>query len=187
MKAHLALLVAVALVLNGCVSFVYRVVEPPGVPSLIADQHVVLHYPPLEYQLSKSDNRLLMTINNPTEDRITLLGNASVVVDPNGLSHPIRTQVIGPHSYTGFYLPPPARYVAYPDYWWGYGWGGWYGPYGPYGPYWGPYYGPPPVSYARITTPFDWTWKTGPARLTLTYQSKTNVFEHRFEIVREEK
>jgi hypothetical protein len=187
MKVQFTVLAAAAMLLSGCTTYVYRIVQPPDAPHLVADQPVGIHYDPLDYQLSRDHDRLAMLISNPTEERIALLGFRSYVVDPQGESHPVQGMAIGPHSFGRLSLPPPAVLVPYTDYWsWGWGWGwGWHGWYDPYwGPY-GGYVGPPPVSYARIPTPFDWSWKTGAARFRFAYERNTNFFEHDFEIVRE--
>jgi len=188
MKTYLLPLVLAAVCVAGCRTYDYRVVQPPGVPGVIADQPVIVHYDPLDYRLSRQRNRLNVRINNPSEDRIILTGNKSFVVDPQGESHPIRGRPIGPHSYVWLSLPPVPITYAYPDYGWGPGWGvgmgwGWYDPF--WGPFYGGYWGPPPVSYYQIVTPYDWTWKTGPVRLRLTYDRNGKTFEHDFEIVRE--
>ncbi len=128
-----------------------------------------------------------MRIINSTTLPVVLDGARSYVVDPEGESHPVRTHVMAPNSYTRMLLPPVPFMIAYPDYYAGRAWGwGW----GPYDPFWGPFYGPaffgpPPVSYARVLTRYDWQWKTGPARIHFTYQQPTNTFEQQFEIVRE--
>lgn len=184
MRLHLLLLVSFAAIsLCGCQSFVYRVVQPPGIAQPVTDKPVTLHYDPLEYQLVRYKERLEMRIMNPTEDRIVLLGDRSYVVDPTGESHPFRTHILGPHSFSRTLLPPVPFTYAYPDWYWGWG-PGW----GPYYPYWGPYWGPtfyPSVSYAQITTQYDWPWKTGTARVRLTYDRNRTTFEHDFEIIRE--
>jgi hypothetical protein len=194
MKANVLLLASVALCLSGCVSIRYRVVQPPMAPAgaSVQKQPVNVHYDPLDYRLRQYHERLEMQITNPTEDKLVLLGNRSFVIDPKGESHPIRERVLGPHSFTKLLLPPEPFSYAYPDYWaWGPGWGwgypGWYGPY-----YWGPYYGPgwwgpPPLSYYRVLTLYDWEWKKGTARLRLTFEkANKDTFEQDFEIVREE-
>lgn len=188
MKAPIISLAAAAgISLCGCVSYQYRVIEPKGVAQPIAEHPVLVQYAPLEYHFAKSHDRLAVQINNPTDEQITLVGERSSVVDPAGESHPLRGQVLEPRSFGRMLLPPPPISIPYPDYY--YGWGPYWGPYGgPYYPYYyGGWYGPPPVSYYEVRTPFNWTWKTGPARLHLTYNRKGATFEHYFEIVREEK
>ncbi len=187
---HLTFLLGVTLCLSGCVSYRYRVVQPASGAPPVRDQGVTIHYDPLDYRLYKYRDHLAMHVTNPTDDRIALLGNRSFVVDPQGESHPIRDRVLGPHSFTRFLLPPIPFTYAYPDYWaygpgWGWGYiGSWYDPM--WGPWYGPgWWGPPPVSYAQVLTSYDWKWKTGPARLKLTYERAGKTFEHDFEIVRE--
>jgi hypothetical protein len=185
MKLHLLLLAASVVWFSGCQSYMYRVTQPPGIAQPVTDKPAILRYDPLEYRLVREKDRLSMQITNPTDDRIVLLGDRSYVVDPMGESHPLRTQILGPHSFSRMLLPPIPFTFAYPD--WSWGWGWYWGPYYPFwGPYWGPaYYGPPSVSYYQINTQYDWTWKTGPARLRLTYDRNRNPFEHDFEIIRE--
>jgi hypothetical protein len=185
MKANLGLLTAVAVLLCGCATTQYHVIQPQGVAQPIMDQPILVSYAPLEYHLAKQHDRLAMQINNPTDETITLVGERSSVVDPAGESHPLRGRLINPRSFVRMLLPPETMSIPYPDYYWG--WGSYYGP---YYPYWGPYYGgygPPPVSYYQVRTPYDWQWKTGPIRLHMTYDRKGTAFEHDFEIVREVK
>ncbi len=176
-------------VVCGCRTYEYRVVQPAGTPPVVSDVPVVVRYEPLEYRLWRYHDRLHVRINNSADDRITLLGNQSYAVDPNGESHPLPTRVIAPHSFTQFQVPPEPITYRYPDYWsWGTGWGWGWG----YGPYWGPYYGPafyapPPLATYQIMTPYDWVWKTGPVRLRLTFDRNAKNFEQDFELVREPK
>ncbi len=182
---HLTFITGIALCVTGCTTYQYRVVKPASGAPPVAEQPVTIHYDPLDYRLYKYRDHLAMHVTNPTDDRIVLLGNRSYVIDPPGESHPIRDRVIGPHSFTRFLLPPIPFTYAYPDYWaWGPGWGwGW----GWYDPFWGGpgWWGPPPMTYQQVITAYDWRWKTGPARLKLTYQRGDKVFEHDFEFVRE--
>ena len=192
MKSNLLFFAAAAVTLCGCASYQYRIVQPPTTEVVLVDHPVTLRVDPLEYHLAMVRDRLAVTISNPTEDRLTILGNRSFVVDPHGESRPLRGGVMGPRSFVRMYLPPPPLTYAYPDYYsWGWGWG-WGGGWGPYYPYWGPYYGapywgPPPVAYYQVSTPYDWEWKTGPARLRLTYDRNGQTFEHDLEFIREVK
>jgi hypothetical protein len=188
MKRCLPLFVAAAgMCLSGCVYYQYRIVQPAAGAPPVTDKPVAIHYEPLDYRLWRDRDRLAMSIVNPTDDRIVLVGNRSYVIDPQGETHPVRDRVMGPHSFIRIYLPPIPFTYAYPDYWgWGPGWGwGWYDPF--WGPGWGPgFYGPPPVSYYQVLTGYDWRWKTGPARLRLTYDRNGKFFEHDFELIREQ-
>lgn len=182
------LVAAAALCLCGCQTYQYRIVQPPSGAPIVAKVAVALHYDPLDYRFTKYRDHLAVNIRNPTDDRVVLEGGRSFAVDPQGESHPLRDRVIGPHSFTRLLLPPIPFTYAYPDYWdWGPGWGwgpGWYDPFwgGWYGPW---FYGPPPLSYERVTTVYDWDWKIGLARLRLTYERNGKTFEHNLEIVRE--
>ena len=181
-KALFWLLLLAATLGSGCKTYVYRVVRPPGIAQPIADQPVTIPYDPLEYRLSRRSGRLDMRIDNPTDDRIVLLGNRSYAIDPRGESHPLRSRVIASHSYTGMLLPPEPKTVTVYDWGWGWGWG--WGPFLPGDPFFVDFYAPP-VYYARIVTPYDWEWHKGTAIIHLTYERKGKTFDHEFEIVRE--
>jgi hypothetical protein len=190
MKAHVPLITLVAVCLTSCTTYRYRIVQPASGASAVADQPVNVRCEPLDYRLFRDHDHLAMQVTNPTDDRIVLLGNSSFVIDPSGESHPIRDRVLGPHSFTMFLLPPIPFTYATPDYWgWGPGWGwGYTGSW--YDPMWGPWFGsgwwgPPLVSYQQVLTVYDWRWKTGPARLRLTYERAGKSIEHDFEFVRE--
>ena len=188
MKSSVLLLAATVSFLCGCASYQYRIVQPPTTAVVVEDHTVTIPMDPLEYAVAMTRDRLSVSIWNPTEDRLSILGNRSFAVDPRGESHPLRGQVLAPRSFARIYLPPPPLSFAYPDYGWGWGWGWGWGPYNPYwGPYYGPYWGPPPLVYYQVTTAYDWTWETGPARLRLTYDRNGKTFEHEFEFVREER
>jgi len=164
------------------------VVQPSSSASPVAAQPVQIHYEPLDYTLARERDRLGLNINNPTDDQIVLLGNRSHVVDPTGESHPIHDRILAPHSFTRLIVPPVPFTYAYPDYFaYGPGWG-WAYAGSWYDPFWGPglgWWGPPPLSYHQVLTNYDWQWKTGPARLRLTYERAGKIFEHDFELVRE--
>jgi hypothetical protein len=186
-KSRLPFLLMPALIAlaGGCRSYVYDLVEPPAAVQRIAGEPITVQYDPLEYHLSRQHNRLSVRIVNPTDDRIMLVGNRSYAVDPHGESHPLRGGMIAPHSHTAMLLPPEP--ITFPYYGWG-GWGpGWGWGWAPYGPYYDPYYPgyyAPPVYYHQIATPYDWEWKTGHARLRLTYERDGKTFDHDFEIIR---
>jgi hypothetical protein len=188
MNRNFILLTAATLSLCGCKTYQYRIVQPPGSQPVVDKTAVVVHYDPLDYYFNNYHDHLAVNVQNPTDDRIVLEGGRSFAVDPRGESHPLRDQVIGPHSFTRFVLPPIPFTYAYPDYWaWGPGWGwgpAWYDPFwgGAYGP---SFYGPPSVSYERVMTVYDWDWKTGLLRLRLSYERNGKTFEHDFEMIRE--
>src|SRR4051794_12606657 len=92
-------LLLLGMMATGCKTYEYQILEPANLSQTINKQPVVIHYDPLDYRLAKREGFLSMRIINPTDDRITLLGNRSYVVDPKGASRPIRGSVIGPHSF----------------------------------------------------------------------------------------
>jgi len=190
MKANFFALLLASTCLCGCQTYQYRITQPAPGGTVTSKQPVALHYDPLDYHFSTYENHLAVNIANPTDDRIGLQGGRSFVVDPKGESHPLRDRVIAPHSFTRMLFPPIPFGYPYPDYyWWGPRWGywgpGWYDPF--WGGWYGPWvYGPPSVSYAQVLTVFDWEWKTGPARLRITYERNGKTFEQDLEIIREE-
>src|SRR5579864_7156298 len=168
--------IALAL-LSGCAHYEYDLVRPADLAQHIgADYDVIVRLPPLEYRLRTVDDYLVMRIFNSTNDRIRLLGEQSVAVDPQGQSHPLRSRMIAPRSFIKLILPPPPPQVGPvgPSFGFGFGfgprWGYGVGLYDPlYDPYWGypRYYAPPDAA-----APYYWTWSDqGDARLELTFQS----------------
>src|SRR5262249_35163611 len=136
-------------------------------------------YDPLVYHLERSRDRLAMRIENPSENRVTLQGERSYAVAPNGESHPVRGRTIGAHSFVILTLPPePVSYQVT-----GYG-SGWIG--GPYwGGFWNDFYATPYFSSVTLETPYDWYWKSGPARLHLSFEQAGNAFQHDFQFERQ--
>ena len=172
--------------MSGCATYNYQIVEPANLSHLIADQPLTVTYDPLQYGFVRHNDRLSMTIINPTDDRMRLLGDQSFIVDTRGESHPLRGRILAPHSYARMLLPPiPASYqTTYgpsgfigPGYGFGYpyGWGGFYDDF---------YYGPVTTSY-QVHAPYDWRWEAGPIRLRLTYSRAGKNFDHDFVIARQ--
>src|SRR5688572_26779464 len=97
---------------GGCARYEYDLVEPRELTRHIGgnvDQAVEID--PLTYRLRSVDNRLVIRVYNNTDDSIELLGDKSTVVDPNGQSHPLRSQSIAPRSFMKLILPPPRPQV----------------------------------------------------------------------------
>jgi len=85
----------------------------------------------LVYRLRSVENYLVIRIENPGNDPARLVGGQSVLVDPNGLSHPLADRMIAPHSWIKLILPPPPPpdvYAPGPAVTLGFGFGGpgWY-------------------------------------------------------------
>ena len=112
-----------ALLLGGCTTYQFRVLQPPAAAGTVAgyDEFAVVSIDPLTYKLRAKDNRLVVLIENPTDGPIQLLGDRSVVVDPDGQSHPLAGQTIAAGSFGKLILPPPEPELR------GYG-PGYYGP-----------------------------------------------------------
>jgi hypothetical protein len=100
-------LILLLLAASGCTTYEYDLVRPEDQARHIGSKNFeTVTIDPLEYRLQSYDNRLVMEIHNPTSDLIALLGDRSAVVDPNGQSHPLRSQSIAPVSYIKLIFPP---------------------------------------------------------------------------------
>jgi len=93
--------------IGGCTVYQYDVVKPENLAGHVGDRDKVLELNPLVYRLRSVESRLVIRIYNPTDDPIQLLGPQSVVVDPHGQSHPLRSQTIAPKAFIKLIFPPP--------------------------------------------------------------------------------
>ncbi|HEY7086605.1 MAG TPA: hypothetical protein VH518_00870 [Tepidisphaeraceae bacterium] len=174
--------------LIGCTQYEYDVVRPPELAQHVgAKEDVVIQLDPLEYRLRTVENRLVMRIYNHTDDAMTLVGQRSSVVDPDGQSHPLPTLSMPPGSFIKLILPPPAPVIeTNPTF--GIGVSGGFGDSRrrgyPYDPEYGLADGP------RYFTVYDngqfyWDWKgEGSIRLNLAFDRGGKTFEHEFVIGR---
>jgi hypothetical protein len=176
------------LLLSGCATYEYGIYQPPPLARHISSKaQTTLFYDPLNYTFQAVDNRLVIWINNPTGDPITLVGERSVIVDPDGQSHPLRSQTIAPGSFIKLILPPLRPYAF------GYGPGYYVGSSGFIvrhgsrrgGVYVndGYYYGNDPC-YMTIYDPgdptfFQWQDQTD-VRMTLAFERLGKTLEHTF-------
>lgn len=104
-----ALIVAVFLAISslGCTRYEYDITRPTDLSRHIGSQaDQVVPRDPLEYRFRTVDSRLVVRIFNPTDIPVTLLGQRSSVVDPEGQSHPLSTQTISPQSFIKLIVPP---------------------------------------------------------------------------------
>src|SRR5688572_31818 len=76
-----AFLTMTCAVSGGCARYEYDIVDPPDLAQHVGKGPVTVAAEPLEYTLRTYDNRLVMFVENPTEDPIKLLGEDSVIVD----------------------------------------------------------------------------------------------------------
>jgi hypothetical protein len=172
------------LLLSGCAHYEYDLVFPPDLARHIGGKSdEVVRIDPLEYRLRSYDNRLVMSIFNPASDPVTLVGEKSYVVDPNGQSHSLRPQTIAPNTFIKLILPPmrPYYYQGSPTIGFGLGFGYSRARYGY--PFYDSYLYDEPryVTYydESDTTYWDWDGETD-ARLHLVYQRGSNTFAHDF-------
>jgi hypothetical protein len=98
------------LCVGGCARYEYDIVEPADLARHIGDREEVVAVAPLEYRLRSYESRLVLNVENPTRDPVTLMGERSYVVAPNGQSHPLRTQTIAPGAFVKLILPPVRPY-----------------------------------------------------------------------------
>lgn len=184
-----AVVVALSL-LSGCAHYEFDLTDPPDLARHIGSKSdEIVRVDPLEYRLRAYENRLVMSIFNPTPDPITLMGDRSYVVDPAGQSHPLRSQTIAPNTYVRLILPPmrPGYYESGPTIGFGLGVG--------FSSIRAHRYGYRAVGYdpffydePRYYTYYDesdntyWTWEgQTPIRLHLAYQrAAQNAFAHDF-------
>jgi hypothetical protein len=199
-----AVCILATLLIGGCAKYEYNLVKPPELQRHIGrDADAVVPIDPLEYRLRTVDNRLVMQVFNPTSDPIELVGPRCTVVDPNGQSHPLRSQTIAPGSFIKLIFPPPRPEVYAPYYggpYWGVGVGyhvhhtGWghrcAGPsyvYSPYAYYPYPYYpGPYYLAVYDESEPYYWDWRgVGECRVLLTYRRGDKEIRHEFVFARQ--
>jgi len=195
-SASVAILALV--VLTGCARYEYDLVEPREFTRHVGrnvDQAVDIE--PLTYRLRSVDNRLVVRVYNNTDDNIELLGAKSTVVDPDGQSHPLRSQSIAPRSFIKLILPPPRPQVYDRGPTFGVGVG--YGissvvPDPPDGlpdrrafhthhNQWEPYFRDEPQYFAVYdeSDTFYWDWKSvGEARVNLVYRRGESELRHAF-------
>src|SRR5688500_2308119 len=182
-RSHLLLILSTCAILStgGCARYEYDLVHPPELRRHVGGKtDEVVRLDPLEYRLRTVDNRLVMRVYNRGDAPIQLLGEQSVVVAPDGESHPLRTRTIPPGSHVKLIFPPPRPRLERggPSFGVGVGVGvsnhghrGAGTPYDPYGSY-DPYYDEP--AYYTMYEPaealyWDWNGETD-ARIILVYQ-----------------
>ena len=190
----------VSMVSAGCARYEYQLVEPREMTRHIGtDVDAVVEMDPLTYRLRSVDNRLVMRVYNNTDQSIELLGDKSSVVDPDGQSHPQRSQSIAPHSFIKLIFPPPRPrvYDNSPTFGVGVGYGmhvnAFPGPppdglpdrrdFHTHYPQWEPYFRDEPqyISVYDESDAFYWDWKgTGEARVNLVFKRGDGELRHAF-------
>jgi len=195
-------LILAALILGGCARYEFDVTQPPELAATHVgrDKETTFVRDPLTYHARSVEGRLILRIENTTDDAIQLNSPPSYVVDPDGESRPLPRSVnIAPHTFSKLVLPPMRTvYRTGPS--WGFGLGLGVGHYrhfghhhryyyGPafYDPYWpDPYWDEP--RYLAVVEEgdqayWDWSGET-PVRVHLVYQRGDQSFTHDFTFVR---
>jgi hypothetical protein len=179
-------LALVALWVTGCARYEYDIVNPPDLARHIGEKHdEVVQAGPLEYRMRSYESRLVVDVFNPTGDPVTLAGERSFVVAPNGQSHPFRTQTIGPSAFVKLILPPMRPYyrAGGPTIGFGVGVGLSRGRYGPGYSRFGAigYDEPQYFTYYDESDATYWTWEgETDARVHLMYQAGGRELTHEF-------
>jgi hypothetical protein len=165
----------------GCANYEYNLTDPPDLARHIGKSDQTIPLDPLAYHFITDSNHLVIRIENPMDTPVELLGDQSVVVSPDGQSHPLRSQTIAPYSFAKLIFPPlrprfentgptfgigvgavhHVRYPAYPD------------------------FPTPRYLYLYDDETYYWDWEGETAiRLTVVYRHQGKTFEHRFAFVR---
>src|SRR5688572_22465805 len=93
--------------LCGCARYEYDLIHPPELRRHVGEKaDEVIRLEPLEYKLRSVDNRLVIRVYNRGDVPLLLLGEQSVVVAPDGESHPLRGRTIPPGSFVKLIFPP---------------------------------------------------------------------------------
>jgi hypothetical protein len=174
----------------GCAKYEYDITRPPEMAQHIGTQtDAVLKRDPLEYRWRTYENRLVLRIYNPTDVPITLLGQRSSAVDPEGQSHPLATQTMAPNSFIKLIIPPLRPRIQNTGPSFGIGVGTMIGS----GRYRRPGVAPYPyhVHEPAYLTVYDddaiyWDWNgSTTVRLTIVFQRQdSSTFEHEFVVAR---
>jgi len=175
--------------LGGCAHFEYELTSPADLSRHIGfKEDEVIQRDPLEYRLRAVEDRLVMSIYNPTNDSIGLLGDRSYVVSPGGQSHPIRSQTIAPHTFIKLILPPmrPFYQDSGPTFGIGIGLSSGYG-YRGYRRYDSFYHGFYDYGYPRYISYYDpadatyWNWEgESDVRIHLVFERNKETFAQDF-------
>ena len=163
---------------SGCATYRIDIVQPAEFAQTIDPKvEVKIDINPVEYSFA-DDVGLLVRIDNHNDDPVTIVGERSYVVDPEGQSHGFRGGSIAPHSYIAFRIPP----LEYgnrggPHFGIGVGVGGRF----MIRQFIGGYYDEPFYPYSRYDGPSPaWRWKTGQVRLHLVYEFQEDRIDHEF-------
>lgn len=171
------------LALGGCATYEFSIVQPTENAMLITKQERTVTLGPVVYYFVDQSSRLGIRIENPTDAPLTIKGEESYVVTPNGRSEPLRGGTIAPGTWSAVTIPPVERVYSGGGSGVSFGIGvGTWGSHGGggvgigTGPY-DPFYGDGLYSSRDVAV---WQWKEGLVQLHLVYEPKDDKAE-RFE------
>lgn len=173
---------------GGCTSYEYDIVRPTELAKHVGSTDwVTVRQDPLEYRFFTSENRLVVQVYNRTADAVRLVGDRSVAVDPDGQSHPLKSQTIAAGTFVKLILPPMPNRVERSGPSFGIGVGVGYGRTNRFG-YDDPYWADEPRYYSVVdpndTSYWEWNGDKGEARLTLAFERDGKPFTHEFAFTR---
>lgn len=105
MRTLIAVLLMGALA-AGCARYEYDIVQPPELARHIGKEQVSIDQPPLRFHLLSYDSRLVLRIENTSDEPVLLLAEQSWIVIPDGESLPLQQQTIAPGAFVKLILPP---------------------------------------------------------------------------------
>src|SRR5690242_1464878 len=106
MRYATAIVFLLASVLIGCARYDFQVIKPDTLATRVTQTASRIQTPNMVYYMQAYENRLVVQIHNGEQAPVELLGEKSFVVDPHGISHPLRSITIAPDSSAKLILPP---------------------------------------------------------------------------------
>jgi hypothetical protein len=103
---YATIIVLLAMCLCGCNRHEFQVIKPDALAMRVTQTASRVQTANMVYLLQAYENRLVMQLHNKESSPVELLGEKSFVVDPAGVSHPLRSMTIAPDSYAKLVLPP---------------------------------------------------------------------------------
>ncbi|HWB54369.1 MAG TPA: hypothetical protein VG722_09250 [Tepidisphaeraceae bacterium] len=91
--------------LAGCTTYEYQL-EQPAAKRIVYHHDESVKIGPLVYDMWCYENHLIVWIHNPTKQMIELLGDASTVDAPDGISHPVADREIAAEGVVKLVFPP---------------------------------------------------------------------------------
>lgn len=167
----------------GCAQYEYVVTAPDEFAGRLTRQERTIERAPVIYHLVDGSDRVNIRIENPSDESLSMRGNDSFLVGPDGQSHALRGGTIAPHSWVSVTVPPLHRtYARVGGIGFGLGVGGW-----PNGVGTAVGVGYDALDYGVPRDVVDWRWKEGECRVRFSLQrpgDPQSRVEHDFVILR---